>query len=170
METIKPATIKALQQGEEQAFNLVYQTYKDLLYLIIFSIVHHEENAKDLLQDTFIKIYRESGSLREVSKFKSWVTLIAKNTALNFLKKLKDSDWDDHYEVLAITELEQSHHFATWHRSLNDLENLIVAYKIVYDYTFDEIAELTRLPLTTTYKIYQKALTTLRREYRHEKP
>jgi DNA-directed RNA polymerase specialized sigma24 family protein len=65
-----------------------------------------------------------------------------------------------------VTPLDESRLFATWHHSLTDAENLIIAYKIVYEYTFEEIASLTNIPLTSVYKKYQAALTKLKKEYR----
>jgi|688.fasta_scaffold18754_2 RNA polymerase sigma factor (sigma-70 family) len=158
--------IKALQKGDTQAFQTFYDGYKDLLYLIIVSIVKHEENAKDLLQETLLTIYQKRHTLRDPLKLKSWVTLIAKNHALNYLKKKRELEWEESYDLLAVTPLDESRLFATWHHSLTDAENLIIAYKIVYEYTFEEIASLTNIPLTSVYKKYQAALTKLKKEYR----
>ena len=158
--------IQALQKGDPHAFQTFYDAYRDLLYVIIFSIVKHEENTKDVLQETLMTIYQKRQTLRDPLKLKSWVTLIARNQALNFIKKKREQEWEDGYEVLAFTQLEESRMFATWHQSLTDLQNVIIAYKIVYEYTFEEIAELLSMPLTTVYKHYQSALSRLKKEYR----
>jgi RNA polymerase sigma-70 factor (ECF subfamily) len=166
MDSLSLDIIKAFQKGDSIAFQTFYDVYKDLLFLIIISIIKHEENAKDVLQDTLLIIYQKRQTLNDPTKLKSWVALIAKNQALNFLKKKKESEWEERFDQMAITPLEESHMFATWHHSLTDLENLLVAYKIVYDYTFEDIASLTDLPLTTVYKKYQAAMNKLKKEYR----
>jgi RNA polymerase sigma-70 factor (ECF subfamily) len=166
MDSLSLDIIKAFQKGDSHAFQTFYDMYKDLLYLIILSILKHEENAKDVLQDTLLVIYQKRQTLNDPTKLKSWVALIAKNQALNFLKKKKESEWEDRFDQVAVAPLEESRMFATWHHSLTDLENLIVAYKVVYDYTFEDIASLTDMPLTTVYKKYKAAMNKLKKEYR----
>lgn len=164
--TLPASIIIDLKAGDQTAFFIVYEHYKSLLYFVIMSIVKHKEDAEDLLQDTFIKIMQNIDSLDHISRFKSWAAMIARNLALNHLKAKKylvslDEDvfelikTDDTY--FAFLQDFQSH--------LSLVENLVIAYKIVYDFTFDDISDLLHTPRSTVYKTYKSALAKLRKTY-----
>lgn len=168
MKKTLPATIiNDLKAGDQTAFFLVYEHYKSLLYFVIMSIVKHKEDAEDLLQDTFIKIMQNIESLDQISRFKSWAAMIARNLSLNHLKAKKNLVFldEDVFELIKIDDT----YFAflqDFQEHLSQVENLVIAYKIVYEFTFDEISDLLHTPRSTVYKTYQEALAKLRKTYR----
>jgi RNA polymerase sigma factor (sigma-70 family) len=162
-------TIKRLIANDEEAFNEIYNKYRQLLYLIILNITGDLETSKDLLQDTFIKIYQQASNLRKMGKFHSWAISIAKNTALNYQKKMKEMQLTDQQASLIVDEENNRQLFDTWHSFLDDRLNLIIAYRIVYELTFNEISSLMDEPITTIYKSYRLALGKLRDHYRKER-
>ncbi len=164
MKILDKETFTAFQRGNHLAFQKVYEQFRSLLYVVILSIVKHEATTEDLLQDTFLKIYQKGHLVRDPSKFQAWVVMIAKHTALNELKRHKDESWQDTYDHTAMSEDGKSL-FQTWHRNLSDEENLIIAYKIVYDLGFEDIAKLRNASLSHVYKIYQQALEKLKEVY-----
>ncbi len=161
MKILDPQTFSAFQKGDHLAFQKVYEQFRSLLYVVILSIVRHEATTEDLLQDTFLKIYQKGHLVRDPSKFQSWMVMIAKRTALNELKRHKEEPWQEAYENTAAREDGRSL-FQTWHHHLSDEENLIVAYKIVYDLGFEDIATLMEASLSHVYKIYQQAIVKLK--------
>jgi RNA polymerase sigma-70 factor (ECF subfamily) len=158
-----------LQRGDEDAFNTVYAQYRELLFFIIISIVKDQEAGKDLLQDTFIKVFQEAPSITDPNKFHHWVTTVARNSALNYLKKKKEDEWQEHFDETKGIEDSSTGIFATWHSFLTDEENTIIGYRFVYDLTFVEIARLIGQKLTSTFKIYNTAMDKLRLEYQRKK-
>lgn len=166
---LPPSVIHDLKNGDETAFAIVYANYRALLYFIIISIVKNEEDAKDILQDTFMKIYTSVSTLRDDSKFHGWVSGIAKNLALNHLKTMNRTVELDDCLLDVIGQQDEHFHFLEdWNAGLTDVENAIIAYKIVYDFTFAEISKLANTPLSTIYKIYRDALGKLRKSYKKE--
>jgi RNA polymerase sigma-70 factor (ECF subfamily) len=165
MKILDPQTFSAFQRGDHQAFQIVYEQFRSLLYVVILSIVKHEATTEDLLQDTFVKIYQKGHLVRDPSKFQAWVVMIAKRTALNELKRNKEETWQDAYDNTPSREDGKSL-FQTWHHNLSDEENLIVAYKIVYDLGFEDIATLMDASLSHVYKVYQQALKQLKVIYK----
>jgi RNA polymerase sigma-70 factor (ECF subfamily) len=165
MKILDPQTFSAFQRGDHQAFQTVYEQFRSLLYVVILSIVKHEATTEDLLQDTFLKIYQKGHLVRDPSKFQAWIVMIAKRTALNELKRNKEETWQDAYDNTPSREDGKSL-FQTWHHNLTDEENLIVAYKIVYDLGFEDIAKLMDASLSHVYKVYQQALTKLKVMYK----
>lgn len=83
------AFISQLQDasGREAAFSELVTTYQERLYWHIRRIVLVHEDADDVLQNTFIKVYRHIDGFQGDSKLYSWMYRIATNEALSFLKK-----------------------------------------------------------------------------------
>ncbi|MCX4334962.1 MAG: RNA polymerase sigma factor [Bacteroidales bacterium] len=76
-------------EKKEQAFNALVQEYKERLYWHIRRFTCSHEDADDLLQETFIKIWGALDSFKGASSLFTWVYKIATNEALNFLRKKK---------------------------------------------------------------------------------
>lgn len=70
-----------------QAFERLLDQYQRQVYWLIRRIVLSHEDADDILQDTFIKIYENISSFRGESSLYSWIYRIATNKALDFLRK-----------------------------------------------------------------------------------
>ena len=81
--------LKALQNTESQAkaFEVLVNTYKERLYWHIRRIVLNHDDADDVLQNTFIKVYKGIGKFKRESKLYSWLYRIATNESLTFLKQ-----------------------------------------------------------------------------------
>ena len=73
--------------GSHAAFGELQQTYSHRLFTRILSITRNREDAEDALQDTFLRAYRSLPSFEGRSKFSSWLTRIAINSALAVLRK-----------------------------------------------------------------------------------
>lgn len=151
--------------GDELAVQEVYETYRSLLFFIIVSIVKNEEDAKDLLQETFIKALANASKLVQMSAFERYLTLIAKNLALNFVR--------DHGQECPLGSLleiygEEDHSnslLQEMNSCLSDRENVIVSYALVYGYSFREIALLTGVSKSQVHALYQGALKKMKAHY-----
>lgn len=166
---VKRKVVLALIKKDAEAFNQVYSAYRKLLFFIIVSIVKNETIAEDLLQDTFLKVYEAVGNLKDPDSFHSYITMTAKNLALNELKKMRRVESFEPleeiygYEEQSFTLLDEIADY------LSDIENTIVVYKIVHERGFQEISTLMDIPLSTVYQIYQKALKKIKEHYQGEK-
>ncbi|MDO6760075.1 RNA polymerase sigma factor [Tamlana sp. 2_MG-2023] len=85
-ETILLEQLKSENQ-KEQAFKVLLNLYKERLYWHIRNIVKSHDDADDVLQNTFIKIYRNINGFKGNSKLYSWMYRIATNESLSFLSK-----------------------------------------------------------------------------------
>lgn len=82
------------QLGEEKyeaAFNAIVKTYSQRLYWHIRRLVIAHDDANDVLQNTFIKIWRGLPKFRQDSAVYTWVYRIATNEALSFLRSKKEN-------------------------------------------------------------------------------
>ncbi len=71
----------------EVSYRLLVSTHKQRLYWHIRKIVLNHENADDVLQNTFIKVFRHIDGFKGESKLYSWMFRIATNESISFLNK-----------------------------------------------------------------------------------
>ena len=76
--------------GDTKSLDLLIAKYLDVVYRLVFCYVKNAADADDLTQEVFVKVWRHLKSFETGKSFKNWVLAIAKNTALDFLKKKKD--------------------------------------------------------------------------------
>lgn len=76
-----------IEGKEDYAFNLIIRKYSERLYRHIIKMVNSHDDADDILQNTFIKVWRYLPDFREDSKLFTWLYRIATNETLTFLKK-----------------------------------------------------------------------------------
>lgn len=75
--------------GDEEAFGQVVQAYYNRVYGVIFRVVPHPEDARELAQATWVKAWQRLGDYKQEARFFTWIYRIAVNTALDFLRKRK---------------------------------------------------------------------------------
>jgi RNA polymerase sigma-70 factor (ECF subfamily) len=74
--------VKAIQAGDGSAFELLVSRYDRKLFRIAYNIVHNTEDAQDIVQDTFIKVFQNMGRFQAQSKFSTWLYRIVVNQSL----------------------------------------------------------------------------------------
>lgn len=161
---IDQATFLQFKKRHHSAFQIVYDTYHSLCHVIVYSILKHKEWSEDVLQDVFVKVYQKAPTCQSSDTLQAWLALIARHTALNALAKKRDLTWQDAYENY-LQQTDQKDAFQTWHHQLTDKENLILAYKIVYDLGFETIATLLQMSLSSVYKVYKQSLDKIKEDY-----
>jgi len=81
--------VKKVQDGETSAFATLVDKYKGVSFSLACSILKHEQEAEDALQDSFIKAYKGLGRFRFQSAFSSWLYKIVVNTCYNKYNRTK---------------------------------------------------------------------------------
>lgn len=79
--------IEGLIKGSYHDFTCLYELYSSRLYAFIFSLTHAEPLAKDIVQETFIKVWEHRSFLDPEQSFQSYLFTIAKNKLLNEFRK-----------------------------------------------------------------------------------
>lgn len=75
------------RRGNKKAFEQVYNLSERYIYAIIYRIVRDNDKTADLMQDTYIQIYRKIHTLKNVEAFFVWAGRIATNNTLRFIQK-----------------------------------------------------------------------------------
>lgn len=161
---ISKATAQRFLEGDDRAIEEVYVTYRRLLYFIIISILKDPDDSEDVLQDVFSSLLTKRPAIKP-SKLQSYLCQSAKNTAINFAKK-RDAliDYSDLLDVYGENDASNPY-LQDLLSGLSDLENIVVVYKIVYDFSFREIASLTGLSRQHANNLYHQALKKMRKIY-----
>ena len=163
--SISKQVVQSFILGNEDAIGKVYDEYKNLMYFIIASYISLPEDCEDVLSESFIKAMNHRTELKDPNNIKSFLASIARNTALDFLKKSKEIPTDliddmygttDQYNVM-LNLLEPL---------LTNKETIVVYYRAVFSYSWAEIVELTGIKESTARAIYASAKEKLRRELR----
>lgn len=79
--------MELFQAGNESAYNLLFERYKKRIYHFLFRYTHNEGDSEDLLQETFMRVYRSKHSYNRIAKFSTWLYTIALNLAKTHYKK-----------------------------------------------------------------------------------
>jgi len=79
--------ITRLKEGDLAAFDLLVERYQEQAYGIAYQMVGHREDAKDLSQQAFLRIYEGVGAFRGASRFYTWFYRILTNLCLDHLRR-----------------------------------------------------------------------------------
>lgn len=155
MQYVEEQLIKELQETESQAkaFEVLVNTYKERLYWHIRRIVLNHDDADDVLQNTFIKVYRGIGNFKGDSKLYSWLYRIATNESLTFLKQRqrKTGITDQEMKEQMLGTLEADVHFDGDEiqlklqkalASLPEKQKLVFNMKYFQEMKYDEISDI----------------------------
>jgi len=76
-------------QTRERGFRVLLSQYKERIYWHIRRILYDHEDANDVTQDVFVKVWKSLDSFRGDSKLFSWIYRIATNESINYLRKMQ---------------------------------------------------------------------------------
>ena len=185
MENLQQMTDDALvalySKGNNQAFDVLLERYKDKVYSYIYFSVRNDELAEDLFQETFVKaiVTIQQGRYTENGKFISWITRIAHNLVIDFFRQERNENVvsNDETEVDLFNNIKLSDDTIETqlvnNQVLSDVRRLVdflpdnqreVVYMRFYqDLSFKEISEITGVSINTALGRVRYALMNLRR-------
>jgi len=171
--------VQMIKSHRERGFTILYDNYSSALYKALIKIVMRSEVAEDLLQDTFVKIWKnieQFGSDR--GTLYTWMLNIARNLAIDYLRSSagKNQLKSVNIETFIIHEnLPANTHSQTNDLDYKDFKNKALQieqkYAEVIDkicfqgYTQNETSEILKLPLGTVKTRARKGLSILKHLY-----
>jgi RNA polymerase sigma-70 factor (ECF subfamily) len=108
------ALVARAQAGDQAAFTTLVDHYQRKIYRIGKNITQNNEDAEDVLQETFLKAYEHLGGFQGNSKFYTWIVRIAVNEALMKLRKRKGDRFVSLDEPIETGEEEVKREIAVW--------------------------------------------------------
>ena len=169
------ALVTALQtkEAKEEAFRELVSQYKERLYWQIRNMVLDHEDADDVLQNTFIKVFRNIDSFKGESKLHTWMYRIAANESITFLnnKAKRNNVSIDNIKDSAVSRLESDVYFEgdamqlLFQKAIATLperQRLIFTMKYFEDHTYEELSKILETSvggLKSSYHIAVKKIT-----------
>ncbi len=172
--------ITLIQQGDKLGLKEIYDEYGKTIYQCVFQILHNRQDAEDVTSEFFLKLWQIADTYCFGGRHKRWLVTIARNMALDLLKKRKR-------EVLTLNEdteegvskepadsvstedtVAEKLSVAEALDSLEESEREIVNMRILADMTFKDIAAVLEKPLGTVTWKYRNAIEKLRKTVREE--
>ena len=168
-------------QGNNEAFDILLNRYKDRLYAYIYYTVRNEELAEDIFQETFTKaiVTIQQGRYNENGKFPAWLTRIAHNLIIDCFRQEKQENLvscdEGERNLLNNIRLSEGTVEAEIvnHQILSDVRRLmkhlpdeqreVVHMRFYQDLSFKEIAEMTGVSINTSLGRMRYAILNLRR-------
>jgi RNA polymerase sigma-70 factor (family 1) len=161
--------------GDQHAFEIIFNSYKDKLYSFVFRLSRSAETTEDIIQETFLKLWKDKEHLREIDHFSGYLFLMSKHQCINALKRFaketqiiaemthsakSTSDTPDN--IFSLKEIKQRLH--------DSLQELPPQQKLVYTLSRDhglkhsEIAGKLNISSSTVKNHIIQALRTIRQK------
>ena len=158
--------IERFQHGDLYAFDLIVKRYKNQLLNFIYRFLGNQEEAEDLVQETFLRVYKNRRAYRKVAKFSTWIYTIAGNLAKTELRKrrrrkifsITDLGYEEKdYEICdnAFSPEEQVNCLITEEIVQKEIETLspkfreVIILRDIQELSYEEISKIVRIPLGT---------------------
>tara|TARA_A100001037_G_scaffold133947_1_gene121514 strand:+ start:80 stop:661 length:582 start_codon:yes stop_codon:yes gene_type:complete len=153
------------QNGDELAYNELVNRYKNKLLNFIYRYFGSKDDAEDILQETFIKLYYKKDYYKPISEFSTWIYTIAANLSKTELRKRKrrktsqlsemgveNKEFDIRYEDDTDLEINTEYNEHQINKAIQDLETPFRTAFILRDIqelSYEEISKITEVPLGT---------------------
>lgn len=149
----------------DDAFNYIFNKYRYLVYYVSFDILKNEEDAKDIVNETFLKMYENRREFMSESKLKYFLLVTAKNLSINRYNKLKNhlaysEDMEGRNDEVSV-----SYYLEKFKDVLDEEEYHYLVLHLIYEFSFKEIAKVKGLTTSQVSSKYQRGIKKLRTYY-----
>jgi RNA polymerase sigma-70 factor (ECF subfamily) len=175
----------AFKAGDENAFKILLDKFSSPILNFAYRFISNRNDAEDIAQEVFVKVYKSKDRYEPVSKFSSWLYAVAANTCLDY-KKRKKKDilyhsmpvelHDDDNKQLDIADtsgksvestVEQSRIDDTVKKALNLLaenQRLTLILKEYEDKSYEEIADILDISISSVESLIFRARQNLKKQ------
>jgi len=155
-----------VKRGDHKSFRILAERYRSKIYRFIYRMLHNEEIAEDLTQETFLRVYRRASTYKPGSNFSIWLYTIAKNLTFNRVRDEKrqplglvdsvdQKGWDiatrDHdADPLEMSQRAEIRSLVNWGvAQLPPKFKAAVVLRDIEGFEYEQIARILRCPLGT---------------------
>jgi RNA polymerase sigma factor (sigma-70 family) len=156
--------------GDQEAHYKLYKLYSRAMYNVGYRITGNEEDAEDVLQESFVSAFRNLSSYRADASFGSWIKRIVVNKAINVLKKRKfemmpedreidfaeESDPEEYLPMLSVERVKQAI------EQLPDGYRSVLSLYLLEGYDHQEISEIMGISESTSKSQLNRAKNKLK--------
>ena len=149
------------KSGNEKSFDYIYAETMGLVRFAIYQVIPNRYIVEDLIQDTYMKVSKNIATYTE-SNFRAWIYRIAKNLAIDYLKKKREKITDS-VDIL-VNEISMHPYLYYAIRHLDEVEREVFLMKVLCGHTTKRISEILGLSKTVVNKTYYEAKEKLKKE------
>ena len=175
------AIIQRCLQGDELAWNTIVQQYRRKVFNVAYKFVGRHEEAEDLTQDIFIKIFKSLGTFDRRANFQTWLISVSRNLCIDHYRSVRqerqaiDRQIDPNelspvaHEPGPIAAIEQQDRVLLLREALGALPESLrkaVLMRDIQELTYQEIADKLHLPEGTVKSRINRGRTELARQIR----
>ncbi len=170
-----PLLVERIKEGDREAFMEVTRIYQKKVYLLAYSYLRNNEDALDIVQETFLRLYQKVDMFRSEKNFQTWLLQIAKNLCIDYYRKnysrTKDYRTDKDVEEVKLPAQNEGdpHSYSDLKRvfgeclgRLTEKQRLIFVMKHYNNLEYKEIAQILRISVGTVKSLQFKAVANLK--------
>ena len=169
------ALIEKIKEGDREAFMNITSLYQKRVFLLAYSFFHNREDAMDLVQETFLRLYQKINMFKRGESFQNWLLQISKNLCIDYYRKNYGKNRELKSET-PVDELNLSGQegqnpevssdlrtiFSAGIKKLAEKQRMIFVMKHYNQLKYKEIAEVLGISLGTVKSLHYKAVQNLR--------
>jgi len=149
--------VRATLAGDQRAFETLVRQYEKPIYNLALRMVRDRDDAMDVVQTVFVKVYEKLDSYNEQHGFFSWLYRIAINESINFSKRSRKHDEYQSGVTAALAPTQEAAHGADVlsgeiERAIETLKQdyrTVIVLKHFHDFSYEEMAEMLGIPEKT---------------------
>ena len=168
-----PLSPSQLQASDDAESQFVQQNLRRI-FLLIYRIVGNVDDAQDLTQETFIKALQRQGQLKDLDRANHWLSRIAANTAIDFLRRKKKLSFTDVGQLAgfatpwadpeqSVLHGERKLHLDGGLAALTERERMALILRDIEDLPADQVAKQMNCSMATVRSHIANARTKFKR-------
>ncbi|WP_141432123.1 RNA polymerase sigma factor [Bacillus sp. 03113] len=165
--------IQEARGGNQEAFTALVSRYKGTIFRQAYAMINDRSEAEDIAQEAFVKAYLSLAKLENDFAFVSWLTRIVTNLCYDKLKKLNKAniiriDIEEQDSLLSkaalIDQMDLRLEIKEAMQQLSADHRIVLVLRDVQGYSYDEIADILKIPIGTVKSRIHKARMILKNE------
>lgn len=156
--------IKKIKNGNQKAFKQLYDAYASYALRTAYGITKNNNHAADIVQETFIKVYRNIHQFEQAKSFKPWFYQILLNESRRYMKKqnkqaiaVESEQLMDYINVNEPQNKQEHDELPYALEQMSDMHRTVLVLKYLNDFTEKEIAIILDLNVNTVKSRLYKA-------------
>ncbi len=167
--------VERIKEGDREAFMAVTRHYQRKIFLLAYSYLRNKEDAMDVVQETFLRLYQKAHMFRKGRNFQNWLLQMAKNICIDSYRKhqSKDKEFRSKKRIDEVnTSAGQGEHdhfssdlkeiFSRCLEKLSEKQRMIFVMKHYNHFHYNEIAQILDIASGTVKSLHFKAVRNLR--------
>ena len=160
--------IRGCLEGDRQAFEKIVERYRDKVYWTAFNLVLDSEDARDVAQQSFIKVWKSLPEYDSGKSFSGWITKIAANSAIDFLRARHESEPLEDIIPAESSTIDEDLDIRTIYNRvaplLSERQRTVLVLREIHGMDIAEISDLLQCTESTVRNLLSQAKDSFRRK------